>query len=574
MKKILLFITSFVAFSQLYSQAPTFTLPTTTCENYIINLAANNGTASITGYTWSSSPFAFTFSSPNSAITSASNFVSGIYTVQLIVTDGFTNTTIFSSLNVLANNGFNITMPVSGPNGPICPPPTNIGQVPLITSGGASYTWQPGNVNSATINIHPPINTTYTMTGTYANGCINNGTHFVQVHPLPIVNVSGPNNVCAGNPACFNATGNLSIYSWNGPCGYSAFGQNVCPIINSGCGGTFTVGGVGANSCINETTITTLISPSPTINVSSGSTLVCQGQTTTLTLTGALNTQTWSTGSQAASIVIAPTTNTMFTVNGKNTSLCNFSQNVSLSVTPSPTVIISNATPTVCAGASAILIASGANTYSWNGGAVTNSIIISPTVNTTYSVTGTSAANCKNAVAYTQIVIAYPTLILTNLTPTICIFNSATITASGAASYSWNTGATTNSIVVTPTISSTYSVIGSNAFTCTSSSSFFQTVYLCNVDIDEEFLGRNEFKIYPNPANDFLTVEAVNILGVTLEILNCFGQSMKKEFLRNDSYKINLGDLAEGVYFVRLFSVDVQINEKSKILSRRFVISR
>jgi hypothetical protein len=50
--------------------------------------------------------------------------------------------------------------------------------------------------------------------------------------------------------------------------------------------------------------------------------------------------------------------------------------------------------------------------------------------------------------------------------PTICAGNSGTITATGSAtSYSWSTGATTNSIVVSPTVNTTYTVMGTNA-TC------------------------------------------------------------------------------------------------------------
>ncbi|MBP7810501.1 MAG: T9SS type A sorting domain-containing protein [Bacteroidia bacterium] len=50
--------------------------------------------------------------------------------------------------------------------------------------------------------------------------------------------------------------------------------------------------------------------------------------------------------------------------------------------------------------------------------------------------------------------------------PNVCSGNSATITASGSATtYSWSTSATTSSIVVSPTVTTTYTVTGSNA-TC------------------------------------------------------------------------------------------------------------
>jgi hypothetical protein len=44
----------------------------------------------------------------------------------------------------------------------------------------------------------------------------------------------------------------------------------------------------------------------------------------------------------------------------------------------------------------------------------------------------------------------------------LCSGNSATLTASGASTYSWSTGATTSQIVVTPTSNTTYTLVGSN----------------------------------------------------------------------------------------------------------------
>ena len=61
--------------------------------------------------------------------------------------------------------------------------------------------------------------------------------------------------------------------------------------------------------------------------------------------------------------------------------------------TVSPIVQISG--PSVaCIGNTSTLFVSGANTYTWSTGANSNSIAISPTISTTYSVAGTSTAGC------------------------------------------------------------------------------------------------------------------------------------------------------------------------------------
>ena len=53
-----------------------------------------------------------------------------------------------------------------------------------------------------------------------------------------------------------------------------------------------------------------------------------------------------------------------------------------------------------------------------------------------------------------------PTPTISVNSATICSGQSATLTASGATSYTWNTGATSNSIVVNPSVTTAYGVIG------------------------------------------------------------------------------------------------------------------
>lgn len=60
----------------------------------------------------------------------------------------------------------------------------------------------------------------------------------------------------------------------------------------------------------------------------------------------------------------------------------------------------------MCSGTSQTLTANGANSYTWSTGPVSSSIAISPTVNTTYTLTGLNQANCLTSLAYTQSVSA------------------------------------------------------------------------------------------------------------------------------------------------------------------------
>jgi PKD repeat protein len=125
-------------------------------------------------------------------------------------------------------------------------------------------------------------------------------------------------------------------------------------------------------------------------------------------------------------------------------------------VSANPTVAVSSAT--VCRGTAASLVATGATTYSWNTGASTASISVTPTITTNYTVAGTNAAGCVNTKTLSVTVNATPTVVANSTT--VCSGSAANITATGATTYSWNTGATTASISVTPTTNTNYSVTG------------------------------------------------------------------------------------------------------------------
>ncbi len=114
---------------------------------------------------------------------------------------------------------------------------------------------------------------------------------------------------------------------------------------------------------------------------------------------------------------------------------------------------------TLCSGNSASLIASGASSYTWNTGATTNSISVSPNATTSYTVTGSNGV-CSGSITSNVNVTTTPTVAINN--QTICSGGTATLQATGAATYSWNTGSTSNPILVAPASNTTYVVTGNN----------------------------------------------------------------------------------------------------------------
>lgn len=75
----------------------------------------------------------------------------------------------------------------------------------------------------------------------------------------------------------------------------------------------------------------------------------------------------------------------------------------------------------------------------------------------------------------------------------------------------------------------------------------------------------NEFKIYPNPADDFLVVESSGISGIKqLEIINASGMIFRKQAFTQTSFTSDISWLPSGIYFVR-------ITGGNTILMKKFV---
>lgn len=90
--------------------------------------------------------------------------------------------------------------------------------------------------------------------------------------------------------------------------------------------------------------------------------------------------------------------------------------------------------------------------------------------------------NCTNLISntVTLTVNALPTVGVSS--PTICSGTPRAISATGAATYSWSTGNTTATIVVSPTTTTNYTVTGTNSFGCSASAiSTVTTIFSKNI---------------------------------------------------------------------------------------------
>lgn len=390
-------------------------------------------------FTWTfpgGSPASSTQSNP-----AVSYATPGIYTVQLIAVNGTASTSVTRTLSI---NPY----PVLAVNSPtIC----NGSTANFSLSGASAYTFNPGGFNSTLVSVSPTSTSVYTITG--SNGVctsVSNATAFVNPSPVVTANNS---TICSGSSAGFTLTGANAYTTQSGNITGSQFTVN--PLLST----TYTITG-SDGTCSSSVTASVMVNPLPNIGVNSSS--LCYGQSATLTASGA-SSYTWSNGSNANSIVVAPLTGTLYTVSGSSLN-CVSSQTSNVTVNPAFTLSAQSASNNVCSGVACNLVASGATTYSWSTGASGQTISVNPVSSSTYVVTGLLGF-CSQTAAISISVIQTPSLSF-NVIPgySICPGGSATLQVNGAyTSFVWSQPVVNGTLnVVFPAGSTTYTVNASN----------------------------------------------------------------------------------------------------------------
>lgn len=284
---------------------------------------------------------------------------------------------------------------------------------------------------------------------------------------ITISNSLANTTVCPGTSATLTASGGASYY-W--PLLNST---SPTVVVNPTVSTCYKAVGTNTQGCgANATTCLSIVAaPAPII---SGIPQICTGQSTTLTASG-VSSYTWGNGSNTSSLVVSPTLTTTYTLTGNN-GCANATSHFTLNVDPTPTVTIASSAFTLCPNNSATLVASGANNYTWSNGANSNSIVITPSASTIYSVDG-SDANCSDSSSpLTITVVPNPTILVAASQTLVCPNTPVILIASGATTYSWHAGAVTSSYTVNPGANSTYTVSGTH-LSCTTNKTFSIQVY-------------------------------------------------------------------------------------------------
>ncbi len=147
----------------------------------------------------------------------------------------------------------------------------------------------------------------------------------------------------------------------------------------------------------------------------------------------------------------------------------------------------------------------------------------------------------------------------------ICDGQTDTLVASGANSYLWSTGETTSSILVHPISTMSYSVTGSSNG-CSKTVNVNVIVQTC---VGIKKVTKNSFKVFPNPANQSLTIDASLLSGKkTIEIYNVSGQLILAKTSSENLINVDLTPFENGRYSINV------IENNGIYSSEQFIIQK
>lgn len=312
--------------------------------------------------------------------------------------------------------------------------------------------------------------------------------------------------------------------------------------------GIFAMGGTNGSVLINNYFLpvspVSLAYPNLTLSPSNGQ--LCINNQSTISVSGA-NTYTWSNNSTFDTLIINPSVNFTIQVAGTNTLGCTSSITKSFTVNSLPNVsIIGNFT--TCANETVTLTGSGAQTYTWSGNYISTIFTLSPVTSTLINLTGSDSNSCSATTNQTISVYPLPTLNITSSHSLICAGSTATLSASGALSYTWSNGSINNSITVNPLTTTNFSLIGIDSNNCKNTTNYIQNVTNCTAE-KELFNPYDSFNVYPNPNKGFIYISSNKEMKV--KIFDSYG-ILKGNFVltQGNNFTIKINSLETGFYFI------------------------
>jgi hypothetical protein len=212
----------------------------------------------------------------------------------------------------------------------------------------------------------------------------------------PTLIIPSSYTVCQGSSLTLSVSG-ANTYTWTG--GPNTNTYVVSPVTTT----NYVIAGSNASCSTKMSVYVVVVANNITASVSTP-TPFCPNSTATLTVIGA-STYSWSTGATTSTVAVSPAVSTTYSVSALSSSGCAYTGTLSVNVLPAPSVSASVIQTMICIGKSSALSATGANTYTWSTNSHAANITVSPTIATTYSVTGTDTVTGCTGTSAVQVVV-------------------------------------------------------------------------------------------------------------------------------------------------------------------------
>ena len=423
----------------------------------------------------------------------------------------------------------------------------------LQVTGGTSRVWNNGDVTNS-IMVRPLLSRIYTVVSSEANKCPKADTVRVTVKQYVSTTISNDTTICRGDTVTLAVSGGSSRTWSNDSTTQSIV---VAPTTST----TYSVTSNQSGRCSRTDTVRVTVNPYVFTTISRD-TAICIGDSVTLTISGGTS-HLWSTGDTTTAIRVSPSASTTYAVTNSAPNYCSITRSVVVDVMRYVTPSISNDTH-VCPYQPVTLTAGGGDSYYWLNPAqqTTQNVIVTPPLTTTYMVRIDSTGLCPAFDSATVYTYPMPHVEITGDTGDVQNY-SATLTATGAQTYLWNTGDTTASITVSPTVFTRYSVVGTTQYGCVDSAS---TRVKC-LETSIATADGLQFRVYPNPVspNSKLTVEGSGI--ETIIVYNMLGKEVAKISADGEkSVAISVKDYAQGVYVISVTNAKGQTGRSTFIV--------
>lgn len=520
---------------------PTVTLSSTTptaCAGNTLSLSASSNTGN---YSWNN-PLSI-----NSVVVISSNTTTtGVVTTTNSC--GSANDTYTLTITPIP------TLTVDNSNISLC---TGQSATITATSSEGTYLWLPGSTTTNTLVVNSPGN--YTVST--SNNCFTTtATTSVTINSFPTLSISATSSsLCAtGQTATLSLSGSTGTYNWSN-------GSGNVPSIVVNTPGVYTATVTTASCGFTVTSFTIDAILTPTISLSSSSSLLCNGATATLTASSNMSNEVWSNGSINTSTIIVGSAGT-YTV-GVSNACGSPIDTVTIQANTTPTLVLTPSSVVICPNETATLTVTGGSApYSWSNSSNTGSVVT--TNGGTVTVSNTNACGTSSETVVVTVVNLNASISanpMSGITPVSVDFTNNSV---GANTYLWNFG--NGQSANTQTVSSqTYSVVGA------------YTVYLlitngsCS-DIDSltiNVLNQEGTMIIPNvftpngdSINDIFRITGFNIVDLNCSIFDRWGLLMYSwDGIKNGwNGKVKDKYVPDGTYFYMINAKDIDNKEIKK----------